>query len=511
MIETRFASNKIDILLLAEATYPFERGGVASWIYQIIKKMPQRRFGVLFLGGYPGTYKEPVYPLPENLVHLQIIHLFSYTHDIQEIKREAKCQADSINKIKTLHESFKKSHGCPMGLAESLEDIAHLIDEKNGMGYQQFLHSEASWKYITEQYKEHSTTPSFINYFWNILNMHSPLWKLASAVAIAPHTKIIHTISTGYAGLLGVMLHQRYQFPLILTEHGIYTKERNIDLLQSAMLPKMDALLSSKKAFTYEHQLWLEFFDAFARACYYYANPIISLYKAAQEQQIDNGARAKKTRVIPNGVDVANFSPLRRKPGTDIPKIVCFVGRIVRIKDIKTFIRAFSIMIKEKSGLITLWIKSVGCVDNEYLQECMDYIEILGLKARIHFAEGDMFDILPKIGLLTLSSISEGMPLVLLESLAAGVPVVTTDVGSCREIIEGCDEADKKLGKCGAVVSVGDAAQLAHESLKLLNNPDLWYEAQRVAIERVQKYYNETDMIHAYEGVYEEAIKSWQE
>jgi glycosyltransferase involved in cell wall biosynthesis len=53
---------------------------------------------------------------------------------------------------------------------------------------------------------------------------------------------------------------------------------------------------------------------------------------------------------------------------------------------------------------------------------------------------------MPKIGLVVLSSISEALPLVLLEGLAAGVPAVATDVGSCRQLIYGLSEEDQALG-----------------------------------------------------------------
>ena len=58
---------------------------------------------------------------------------------------------------------------------------------------------------------------------------------------------------------------------------------------------------------------------------------------------------------------------------------------------------------------------------------------------------------------MALTSISEAQPLVLLEAMAAGVPVLATDVGSCREIIEGATDEDKALGKAGEVVSIASS------------------------------------------------------
>jgi hypothetical protein len=63
--------------------------------------------------------------------------------------------------------------------------------------------------------------------------MHAPIFKIAQIASQLRPSRIYHSISTGYAGLLGAFLHYRHQRPFIITEHGIYTKERKIDLAQA--------------------------------------------------------------------------------------------------------------------------------------------------------------------------------------------------------------------------------------------------------------------------------------
>src|SRR5699024_10252738 len=93
------------------------------------------------------------------------------------------------------------------------------------------------------------------------------------------------------------------------------------------------------------------------------------------------------------------------------------------------------------------WIIGPDTEEPEYAQECRDLVASLGMHDSIHFlGMQHIDDYLPQMGLLALSSISEGLPLVMLEAFAAGVPVVSTDVGSCRSLIEGEDDADKALG-----------------------------------------------------------------
>jgi glycosyltransferase involved in cell wall biosynthesis len=276
------------------------------------------------------------------------------------------------------------------------------------------------------------------------------------------------------------------------------------------MLIESDPLLTDKKIFSYQHDLWLRFFSSMARMTYQEASYIVSLYSGAQKQQIAAGADPAKAIVIGNGINIEAYKPLRRLAPEPILKTVCFVGRMVRIKDIKTIIRAIY-YIYQKDKEIKGFIKIVGDPDEDYLEECVEYINLLGLEQVISFvAEGGMVEILSKSGLLLLSSISEGMPLVILESLAAGVPVIATDVGACRDIIEGFDDEDRALGQAGAVVSVSNANTIAKEALNLLLNPSLWYKAQQVGIQRVEKHYALSVVISRYLQLYNE-ILAWQE
>jgi len=113
---------------------------------------------------------------------------------------------------------------------------------------------------------------------------------------------------------------------------------------------------------------------------------------------------------------------------------------------------------------------------------------------------------MPQIGLVVLSSISEALPLVLLEGYAAGVPTVATDVGSCRQLVEGLDAEDRALGPSGTVVPIAQPQQLADAALALLGDPVAWHAASRAAVARVERYYTDTLMFDRYRQVYERAL-----
>jgi glycosyltransferase involved in cell wall biosynthesis len=376
------------------------------------------------------------------------------------------------------------------------------------MTREDFLYGRAVWDYIRASYLERATTPAFIDYFWTVRIMHAPLFLVSHVARRAPPARVYHAVSTGYAGLLGVFLSEQRGRPFVLTEHGIYTKERKIDLAQAAWIkdapePYAGAL---EDDVGYVRRLWIRFFEGIGRLAYQAADPIVALYEGNRQRQTRDGAPPERTRVVPNGVDLERFAPALEARGADVPKVVGLVGRVVPIKDIKTFIRAMRTVVQEVPGAEG-WIVGPADEDPEYARECKDLVESMGLRAQVRFLGfRRVEEILPQLGLIVLSSISEAMPLVVVEGFAAGVPAVTTDVGACRELIEGVGEDDRALGAAGAVVDIADPEGLGRACSQLLADRLAWTKAQRAGLERVRRHYAEPDMIARYRAIYEGAF-----
>ena len=503
------ANYRADITILLEGTYPFVRGGVSAWVHQIIQGLPQFTFALIFLGSKSDDYNGQQYTLPDNVVHLECHYLWD---EVAKSKEKAKaCQGNSHYFLdsKKLHEWFKFP-GTDYD-EKLVQQLLTGMGQKSGCTADEFFHSEAAWEQICASHQRFCPESSFINYIWTIRTMHAPLFKLA---AIAHQhqqqtTGIFHTVSTGYAGFLGTILRNLTGRPLILTEHGIYTKERKIDLQSIYIKEHRDYLSDAPdKGMEYYDQLWISYFESIGRLIYCNSNPIISLYERNRQRQIADGADAMRTKVIPNCMKIEQFITLREQRTDKIPLVIGLLGRIVPIKDIKTFIRAMRSVVSKLPDAQG-WLIGPEEEDPSYVLECKSLVNNLGLENNVRFLGFQKIsDILPQLGLLVLTSISEAFPLVILEGYASGIPVVTTDVGGCREIVEGNTEEDRALGCAGIVVPMADPEATAHACIELLADESRWYAAQRTGITRVERYYTEELLLSSYAKIYTEALES---
>ncbi len=494
-----------DITLLLEGTYPFVRGGVSSWVHQIIEALPQYTFALIFLGAMKKDYESQKYVFPDNVVHLECHYLWDH-FPLSEPKA-CKGNNEYILASGKLHDWFRAP--CS-GFDEAvLKKLLVTLGQTPGFTAEEFFYSEAAWEQICDRYNKYNVHNSFIDYIWAIKAMHTPLFKIASiAHQFAIATGAFHSISTGYAGFLGLLLHNITDHSLILTEHGIYTKERKIDL-QSYFIKEHRDLLGDvlPMGMHYHETLWIRFFESLGRLIYRSSNPIISLYEANRERQIADGADRDRTQVIPNGMPVERFLDIRAQRPEKIPMVIGLLGRIVPIKDIKTFIRAMRTIVTHLPE-VEGWLIGPEDEDKAYVQECKSLVQELDIVEKVRFLGFQKIsDVLPRLGLLVLTSISEAFPLVILEAYASGLPVVATDVGACREIIEGNSDEDRALGCAGIVIPMADPEATANAVIMLLANEERWHLAQKAGIQRVERYYTQTRMLESYKNIYEQALK----
>ncbi|HET6336454.1 MAG TPA: GT4 family glycosyltransferase PelF [Polyangiales bacterium] len=507
-----------DICLLLEGTYPYVRGGVSAWLHQLVRSLHELTFALVFLGGRRMDYGEPQYALPPNVVHLE-------AHYLEDALRECpphrtRLSGRRVREVCALHaelESLARAAQAPADPQKppqappssgALDEVLRELGRDRGLRLAQFLYSSGAWEILCNAYVTRARESSFLDYFWTLRLMHAPLFQLARIADQVPPARVYHSISTGYAGFLGAVLQSRRERPFILSEHGIYTKERRIDLNQTEWFEptrgEFEPGLGEPRAELRE--LWIRYFESLGRIAYRSADPIVALSEGNRQRQIADGAPAERVRIVSNGIDVAAFeSALLARPA-ELPLVVGLIGRVVPIKDVKTFIRAMGAVVAEIPSAQG-WV--IGGADEEpaYARECVALVGALRLNASVKFlGHQRTAEVLPKLGVVMLTSVSEGQPLVLLEAFAAGVPCVATDVGGCRELIEGRDPDDQALGRAGRIAPFADSDALARAAIELLSSADEWQACQVSGLRRVRRCYEQQSMVDAYRDCYRAAL-----
>jgi polysaccharide biosynthesis protein PelF len=505
--------SRADVCLLLEGTYPFVRGGVSAWVHQIIGGLPELSFSLVFVGSRRCDYSEAKYRLPSNVVHLETHYLEDAYAGYEPTRLHV--SERRLEPVVAMHDHLTSlASGCPMSSAErsrlerATDAVLATVETPDGISAAEFLFGSGSWDIIRRRHLEGEPEASFIDYFWTLRIVHGPMFFLARLARKIPPARAYHAVSTGYAGLLGAYLERQRQRPFILTEHGIYTKERRIDLNQAEWLDNLGPPGGKRaEAGTPLRKLWIRCFESLGRLAYRSADPIISLYAGNRARQLDDGAAPERTRIIVNGIDTRRFEPARAARPSHVPRVIGLIGRIVPIKDVKTFVRTLALVARTLPD-VEGWIIGSADEDSSYDVECRMLAESLGVGERIRFlGHQNVAEILPQLGLLMLTSISEAQPLAILEALAAGVPCVATDVGACREQLEGSSEDDRALGHAGRVVPFADDQALSRAAIELLSDEQAWLGCQRVGIARVERYYDERQMLAAYRGVYQRALE----
>lgn len=491
-----------DVCLIVEGTYPYVRGGVSSWIHSLVTGIQDITFSILMVSADRHQKHEMKYQLPPNVRTFAEVYIHEAVNDAGP-SCPAKARARAWETMKAFH--LKEGHERRSLGPEMLRAAG--VPGHQALSFQDAFYSREAWDFLVERYREKADGTSFIDYFWTWRSIHAPLFQ--TAIAEIPPARVYHPVSTGYAGLLGVLGKLRYRRPLVLTEHGLYVRERVIDIARAEWIHEEPVRVRAVRPEGNPlKQMWTGFFTTLGELTYDAADEIIALFGDNMTLQQQLGASPKKTRVIPNGVEVEQYAPLRsqRKPEGSRPLRVGFVGRVVPIKDVKTLLKACA-KVHRSLPDVEFWV--VGPTDENvpYFEECKELCALLGLAEKLRFTgPQDVKKIYPELDVMVLTSISEGQPLSILEAACAGVPTVATDVGSCRELLEGRTNEDRALGVGGLVTGVGAPDQTAAAILKILNDLPLRQRMSEAGVKRTEQFYRQSMVIDRYRELYRRHI-----
>ena len=484
-----------DVCLIAEGCYPYVSGGVSNWIDWLIRSQPDLTFSVLaILPGIPTT--EPRYQRPPNL--RAIDHLY--------LDGSVETSSGSWPRISPTDMSELMGGILQQGEPAEFERLIRILRESKRPSLDAMLNSPQGWQSMCDYYR-HLPHASFLGYFWAWRTLVGGLLRVLNFKL--PPARLYHAVSTGYAGLLGARASVETGMPSLITEHGIYSNERRIEILMADWIANsIDNGLDLSDSRTDIREFWATAFDSFARISYAAATEITALYAANQSFQRILGAADEKLLVVPNGVDVARFSELA--PVEHEEPTIAFIGRVTPIKDVQTFLDVADILRKQFPTLRALVIGPMD-EDPDYAEACINEAQSRGLDSVVTFTgPADVRAHLARIDVLVLTSISEAQPLVVLEAGAASVPCVTTDVGACREMLEGAlGGHDHPPG--GIVVPVGASEEMAAQIGTLLADPDLRRSYGANLHERVTTHYRAEVIADSYRALYARTLASQHE
>lgn len=488
-----------DICMILEGTYPFVHGGVSAWVHELIKNMPDFTFNLVCI--VPLNFdSEPCFEMPGNVVGMKVVPLTSIRRRRLESNWFGGKTEEFFRRIRSPLMKVVKQEA-------TLDDFKALVTVfgyyRDCLNEYDLMRSRPAWDLLLEIYNATMPEISFIDFFWS---WHTLVGGLFSMMMVElPEARCYHSVCTGYAGIMLARARWEKNASSILTEHGIYTSERRFEIAFAEWLVDQKAFSMSvnKSQNNYElRDLWTDFFVEYGRFCYGSSDAIISLFHDNLKIQVLGGASPERCRVIPNGINLARYGAV--VPVGSHSATVAFIGRIVPIKDVKTYIRAVGVLSRTIPDL-TAYIIGGHDEDPEYYEECLELIENEYLGKIIKFTgKVDIVKYLPEVDVVVLSSISEAQPLVILEAGAAGIPSVATNVGSCREMLEGSEGDD--FGPGGIVVPLASPAAMAEALARLLMD-DVFYEQCSNAIrKRVEKYYSSDDQFRSYRELYREMI-----
>lgn len=476
-----------DICLIVEGSYPYVTGGVASWVQRLIKTFEHEfTFSVVALTAGDKTDEDMKYHLPSNVISFKSFNIFDYEFIRKarpvNLKKKKKQKINSV--IKELMLRGFRTGRLTQDQKILLTDVLNTYRERL---LKDFLVSYDGFNLLTEIYEERHGDDGFLKYFYNWRNIHFVIWRIFMLLKELPKAKIYHSPSTGFAGFLECLMTELYNIPSIITEHGIYVQEREMELTSVSWLDEY-----------YLIQMWLDFFKSLTYWQYQTVSSLITLYYGNKALQIEYGAPKGKIKVIPNGINIERFVPCRKERLTSRPPKIGIAARIDPVKDIKAFIEALSI-IKETIPDIQAYI--IGPTeDREYYDDCLKLVNMLGLQKNITFTGNvDVVKYYKKLDLVLLTSVKEAMPLAIMEAMASGIPVVATKVGACKELVYGLNDG---LGQAGFVATVMDAEDIAAKSLKILTNKELANSMAQAGIKRIESFYYEDILQESYRREY---------
>jgi len=279
-----------DVCFIVEGSYPYIRGGVSEWVNKLITSMPDLQFSVLSIMPSPSYTREEHYQIPNNVESIVNVYLHDYHFKERFFKQ----------RTPELFEFFDLFYGgIDKRPKEELERLLlKLMNNRGKIDLSYAFSSRDLWRSLLKSYNSGDTSTTFLDFFWNYRFTFLPIVQLLRTNI--PPAPLYHAVSTGYAGVLASLAKIKFNSNLLLTEHGIYTKERRIEIAQATWIyESKEESMRATSSLGFFKNWWIRYFGAMSNLTYTYADQITTLYEGNKLSQISDGADPKKIAIIP--------------------------------------------------------------------------------------------------------------------------------------------------------------------------------------------------------------------
>lgn len=447
----------MSVLLCTEGTYPFHQGGVSTWCDTLVQRLQDLDYTIFAIVTDPFVVQKFTLPKTTKLVRMPLWgtdepseHLnvrFSSTY----LAKQRTTDEVIVSRFLPIFDAFIREL-----VAENKDPdkfatiIVSLYDFFFEFDYKVAFKSPLVWSRYKRLMNEFTVGPhpliaapdlygliqslGWVYRFFNIINTR------------VPETSVTHAAAAAFCGLPGVIAKVKYNTPMLLTEHGVYTREQYLSLSKRGYSSFLNTFL-------------IRMVQSVINVTYAYADQIspVCEYNTRWEKKLTD--RHERIQVIYNGVDHRVFT--RVEPQRHERPTVVTVARIDPIKDILTLIRAAHIVRQSIPNVRFIVYGSVTVP--EYQVQCEELITKLELAGTVELF-GHMSDMAAAYesgDIVLQSSISEAFPYAVIEAMLSAKPVVSTAVGGVPEAV----------GDTGILVIPGDPEEMAKAVVELLSNP----------------------------------------
>ena len=504
----------VDVAIVMESTYPYLKGGVSAVVHDIITGNPDLTFGIIHITWDSHAPLKDLYGMPDNVAWVRVLYLSMEEH--QEDFLRARPRDLRMNR-RQRRELSRRILGAMLSLAQDgqTEPLWDLISEGLSASRRYPVWAILGTREFMEAY--HDMMPdlgmSMTDVFWCLRDFFS----LAYAVLAepVPRAQVYHAHTTGYAMLLGVNAAREHGTKVLLTEHNLYVRDTVNTLLERRL--DLNIRLTDYRTFdvTGRERMWMAWWLEMGRLCYPYAYASTYLYPRAITEANELGGDAGRAIVIPNGIVTSEFDASYaarlaaieeiKKEGTDkhLWKLV-YIARVVPIKGLLDMIDSVRLMVDR--GL-NIHLDVCGPTEHmpSYFEQCLTRIVEQGLESVITIrGTVKVRELLPEFDLFVLPSYNEGLPVVSLETMGAGIPTVSTDVGAVRSVVEDMIVTDdgQTWDPCGIIIEPGDPTVMADKVQEVISDVDLYERLSLNARGRVEAAYDLVKVNASYNKIY---------